>query len=86
MRAMVPRRDRSDHFSGTIFSLAGVLNGRRIAAKARLGGPDLKVSFINLHPEDSALDHGYLEPAMAVPTKPFPVGTRAARVRGMIAE
>lgn len=38
------------------------------------------------YPESAAPGPGHLEPARAVPTKPFPVGALAARVRGMIAE
>ncbi|MFC3077475.1 GAF domain-containing protein [Phenylobacterium terrae] len=60
------------------------LNGRQLADAARLARPDLKVLFMTGYAENAAVSRGFLEEGMALITKPFPVQTLAARIRGMI--
>jgi signal transduction histidine kinase len=64
--------------------LPGGMNGRQMADAARRSRPELKVLFITGYAENAAVGHGYLDPGMAVITKPFPVDLLAERVREMI--
>ncbi|HEX2559687.1 GAF domain-containing hybrid sensor histidine kinase/response regulator [Phenylobacterium sp.] len=60
------------------------LNGRQLADAARQVRPQLKVLFMTGYAENAAVSRGFLEEGMALITKPFPVQTLAARIRGMI--
>lgn len=62
------------------------LNGRQLADLARETRPDLKVLFITGYAETATRATGFLDPGMAMITKPFPVETLVARIRGMIGE
>ncbi|MGI8840042.1 MAG: response regulator, partial [Caulobacteraceae bacterium] len=60
------------------------LNGRQVADQARAWRPDLKVLFITGYAENAAVAAGFLEPGMAMITKPFALETLAAKIRVMI--
>ncbi|MEO8925567.1 MAG: response regulator [Caulobacteraceae bacterium] len=60
------------------------LNGRQIAQAARAHRPNLKVLFMTGYAQDAAHPAGFLEPGMAMITKPFAMEALAARIRGMI--
>ncbi|WP_210529531.1 PAS domain S-box protein [Rubellimicrobium arenae] len=60
------------------------LNGRQLADQARLARPDLKVLFITGYAENTTQAGGFLEPGMAMMTKPFSVDTLMMRIREMI--
>jgi CheY-like chemotaxis protein len=60
------------------------LNGRQIAEAARLARPDLKILFMTGYAENAALASGFLEPGMAMITKPFAMDVLAGRIREII--
>ena len=60
------------------------MNGRQMADAARGARPYPKVLFITGYAENSVVGNGHLAPGMAVPTKPFPIETMAARIRSTI--
>jgi PAS domain S-box-containing protein len=60
------------------------LNGRQIAEAARIVRPDLKVLFMTGYAENAALASGFLEPGMAMITKPFAMDILANRIREII--
>ncbi len=60
------------------------LNGRQMADAARERRPDLKVLFMTGYAENAAIANGFLEPGMALITKPFAMEVLATRIRGMI--
>lgn len=60
------------------------LNGRQVADGARVSRPDLKVLFMTGYAENAALASGFLEPGMAMITKPFAMDVLAARIREII--
>ena len=63
------------------------LNGRQLADQARETRPDLKVLFITGYAESAAdARRASSIPGMAMITKPFPMETLVARIRGMIGE
>uniref|UniRef100_UPI0013CFF21A response regulator n=1 Tax=Klebsiella pneumoniae TaxID=573 RepID=UPI0013CFF21A len=62
------------------------LNGRQVAEAARLRRPDLKVLFMTGYAESAAIAQGFLEPGMAMITKPFSMEVLTDRLRGMIAD
>jgi PAS domain S-box-containing protein len=62
------------------------LNGRQVADAARLTRPELKVLFMTGYAENAAFASGFLEPGMAMITKPFAMEALAARVRNIIEE
>jgi PAS domain S-box-containing protein len=62
------------------------LNGRQIADAARLLRPELKILFMTGYAETAAMANGALEPGMAMITKPFAIGTLAARIRTILDE
>jgi PAS domain S-box-containing protein len=62
------------------------LNGRQMADAARLLRPRLPVLFMTGYAENAALASGFLEPGMAMITKPFAMEALAARVRVMLEE
>ena len=60
------------------------LNGRQLADQARETRPDLKVLFITGYAEGAAAPTGFLDPGMAMITKPFAIDTLMARIRIII--
>jgi CheY-like chemotaxis protein len=60
------------------------LNGRQVADAARVARPDLKVLFMTGYAENAALASGFLEPGMALITKPFAMDVLANRIRDII--
>ena len=60
------------------------LNGRQMADAAREGRPNLDVLFMTGYAENAATANGFLEPGMAMITKPFAMEVLAARIRAMI--
>ncbi|WP_165191744.1 PAS domain S-box protein [Caulobacter soli] len=61
------------------------LNGRQIADAARVQRPGLKILFMTGYAENAALAPGFLEPGMAMITKPFTMETLASRIRELFA-
>ncbi len=68
----------------TDVGLPGGMNGRQLADAARQRRPDLKVLFITGYAETVAVGNIQMEHGMQVLTKPFALGTLAARVRAII--
>ena len=64
--------------------LPGGMNGRQMADAGRLKRPGLQVLFITGYAENAVLNNGYLEPGMAVLTKPFSMDAMAERIRAML--
>jgi PAS domain S-box-containing protein len=60
------------------------LNGRQVADAARVARPELKVLFMTGYAENAALASGFLEPGMALITKPFAMDVLAKRIRDII--
>jgi signal transduction histidine kinase/CheY-like chemotaxis protein len=60
------------------------LNGRQVADAARLERPGLKVLFMTGYAENAALAGGFLEPGMAMITKPFAIEQLVTRIRGIV--
>ncbi len=60
------------------------LNGRQVADAGRALNPRLKVLFMTGYAENATASSGFLEPGMAIITKPFPMDEFAARVREII--
>ncbi|TAK73643.1 MAG: PAS domain S-box protein [Aquabacterium sp.] len=60
------------------------LNGRQMVDAARHRRPDLQVLFMTGYAENAAIANGFLEPGMAMITKPFSMDTLAARMQDMI--
>ena len=60
------------------------LNGRQIADAGRELRPDLKVLFMTGYAENAALASGFLQPGMAMITKPFAMEALATRIRDII--
>jgi PAS domain S-box-containing protein len=60
------------------------LNGRQIADAARVIRPGLKVIFMTGYAENAVSAQGFLEPGMALITKPFAVDALAAKIRTII--
>jgi PAS domain S-box-containing protein len=60
------------------------LNGRQLADAARVLRPELKVLFMTGYAENAALASGFLEPGMAMITKPFAMDALATRVQAML--
>ena len=60
------------------------LNGRQVADAARQQRPELKVLFMTGYAENATIANGFLEPGMAMITKPFAIEALATRVRDMI--
>jgi signal transduction histidine kinase/ActR/RegA family two-component response regulator len=60
------------------------LNGRQLADAARERRPDLKILFMTGYAENAALASGFLEPGMAMITKPFAMAALATRIRAII--
>ena len=62
------------------------LNGRQVADAARAHRPGLKTLFMTGYAETAASASGFLEPGMALMTKPFAMDALAKRIREMIEE
>ncbi|MGF7151734.1 PAS domain S-box-containing protein [Sphingomonas zeicaulis] len=62
------------------------LNGRQVADGGRVIRPGLKVLFMTGYAENAALASGFLEPGMAMVTKPFAMDILANRIREIIEE
>ncbi|MDE2405172.1 MAG: PAS domain S-box protein [Sphingomonadales bacterium] len=60
------------------------LNGRQVADAARVTRPGLKVLFMTGYAENAAIASGFLEPGMAMITKPFAMEALTARVREIL--
>ena len=60
------------------------LNGRQMVDAVRERRPGLKVLFMTGYAENAAIANGFLDPGMAMITKPFAMEVLAARIRGMI--
>ena len=60
------------------------LNGRQVADAARVLRPELKVLFMTGYAENAALASGFLEPGMAMITKPFAMDVLANRIRDIV--
>ena len=60
------------------------LNGRQLADYARERRPTLKVLFITGYAENATIANGFLDPGMAMITKPFAVEALASKIRSMI--
>ena len=60
------------------------LNGRQIIDAARETRPLLKVLFMTGYAENAAIAAGFLEPGMAMITKPFAMEALATRIRDML--
>jgi DNA-binding response OmpR family regulator len=58
-----------------------VLNGRQLADAARLLRPGLKVIFMTGYADVAATPQGFLEPGMALITKPFEMSELATKIR-----
>lgn len=60
------------------------LNGRQIADAARAFRPNLKVLFMTGYAENATIAAGFLEPGMAMITKPFAMAVLASRIQESI--
>ena len=60
------------------------LNGRQVVDAARLVRPHLKVLFMTGYAENATLASGFLEPGMAMVTKPFAIEDLSRRIFEMI--
>ena len=60
------------------------LNGRQLADAARQHRPGLKVLFMTGYAENAAVANGFLDPGMAMITKPFAIDALATRIRDII--
>lgn len=60
------------------------LDGRQMADAARKTRQDLKILFMTGYAHDAANAGGFLEPGMAMMTKPFGMDAMATRIRSMI--
>ncbi|MET0365584.1 MAG: ATP-binding protein, partial [Sphingobium sp.] len=62
------------------------LNGRQVVDAARIVRPALKVLFMTGYAENAALASGFLEPGMAMVTKPFAMEALTSKIRAIIEE
>jgi CheY-like chemotaxis protein len=62
------------------------LNGRQVADGGRVVRPDLKVLFMTGYAENAAMASGFLEPGMAMVTKPFAMDLLAGKIREIIGQ
>ena len=60
------------------------LNGRQLADAARAHRAELKVLFMTGYAENATIANGFLDPRMAMITKPFAIEALATRIRDMI--
>ena len=68
----------------TDVGLPGGMNGRQVADAALVARPKLKVLFVTGYAENAAVANGFLEPNMAVLTKPFVMADLAKKIADMI--
>jgi CheY-like chemotaxis protein len=68
----------------TDVGLPNGINGRQLADEAREHRPELNVLFITGYAENAAAANGFLEPGMAMLTKPFAIEALAYKVRDML--
>jgi PAS domain S-box-containing protein len=61
------------------------MNGRQLADFARARRPRLKVLFVTGYAENAAVRSGFLDPGMAMITKPFAIDALAEKIRDMMA-
>jgi PAS domain S-box-containing protein len=61
-----------------------ILNGRQVVEAARVLRPELKVLFMTGYAENAAIAAGFLEPGMAMITKPFAMEALATKIREML--
>jgi len=69
----------------TDVGLPGGMNGRQFADAARQHRPGLKVLFVTRYADAAPVGNGLLDTSVQVMTKPFTVGTLAARMEAMMA-
>ena len=62
------------------------LNGRQLAEIARQHRPGLKILFVTGYAEHATGREGFLEPGMAMVTKPFALDALALRIRDIIGD
>ena len=60
------------------------LNGRQVADAGRALRPGLRVLFMTGYAENAAHATGFLEPGMAMVTKPFAIDVLTSRVREIL--
>ncbi len=60
------------------------LNGRQLADAVRLSRPAMKVLFMTGYAENATMAAGFLEPGMAMITKPFAIEAMAAKIREIL--
>ncbi|MDF0545908.1 PAS domain S-box protein [Sphingobium sp. H39-3-25] len=60
------------------------LNGRQVADAARVTRPGLKVLFMTGYAENAAVASGFLEPGMAMITKPFAMDFLVSRIHEIL--
>ena len=60
------------------------MNGRQLAAAARVLRPRLKVLFITGYAENAVINHGHLDAGMQIMTKPFLMDSLAIKIKAMI--
>ncbi|MET0240292.1 MAG: PAS domain-containing protein [Sphingobium sp.] len=65
----------------TDVGLPGGMNGRQMADAGREIRPTLQILFITGYAENAILNHGLLEPGMAILTKPFTIEAMKSRIR-----
>jgi len=68
----------------TDVGLPGGLNGRQLADAGRALRPDLKVLFMTGYAFNAAVGNNYLEPGMAIITKPFAADKLARSVQNIL--
>lgn len=64
--------------------LPGALNGMQVIEAARSLRPELKVLFMTGYAQNATLAAGFLQPGMALITKPFEMDVLANRIRDII--
>ncbi|HEX2528507.1 MAG TPA: response regulator [Geminicoccus sp.] len=62
------------------------MNGRQLADMARVDRPDLKVLFMTGYAENAMVAGGFLQPGMAMITKPFPMDALTAKLQEILQE
>lgn len=69
----------------TDLGLPGGMNGREVAAHARLRYPDMKILYVTGQDASVALNGSAADPRVAVITKPFTIASLANKVATMLA-
>ena len=60
------------------------MNGRELAVRMALMGPETRTLFTSGHPSDAMSRHGLLEPGLHFIAKPYTPHTLAAKVRAVL--